>query len=344
MNRKISPISRSGRALAALLLLPVLAGGCGGPPADARDGTVPPAIESESPASAAPQSAAPLPSKPPAAATPPPAETAEPAAATAGIETAPTPSGETETETAAAAVRVEILVTGFMTVADTYYNKKGFSSNRYAYTAEELRMLAAVIYLEARGESYQAKVAVGNVVMNRVLSPGYPGSTIREVVTSPNQFCYSASVEPDAQCLRAARDVLRYETWVVPQNTYFFRSTSSTSNWGSHQYYDHIDDIAFYQEEYSGRYNGDAVPSRLYKRTYKWPQYGCRPGERVRKIQIMLGALGYEIEADGYFGRETEKRLIEFQKDHRLTADGIAGPKTLTALIKLYGMNRYLRL
>jgi spore germination cell wall hydrolase CwlJ-like protein len=343
MHSKSSLIFRPCLAFAAALLLSVLSGGCGGSTADAKDETASPAVETETPASTVAQCTAPPPSGPLETAIPPPDETAAPAA-TAARTASPSPSGEAEIKPAVAAVSAEILAAEFATVADSYYNNKGFSSNRYAYTAEELAMLATVIYLEAGGESYRAKIAVGNVVMNRVLSSGYPGSTIREVVTAPNQFCYSSSAEPDAECLRAARDVLRYETWVVPQNTYFFRATSSTSDWGDHQYYGHIGDTAFYREEYSGRYNGDAVPSPLYKRTYQWPRYGCRPGERVRKIQIMLSALGYETKADGYFGSETEKRLMEFQKDHRLTVDGIAGPKTLAALIKLYGINRYLRL
>jgi Cell Wall Hydrolase len=46
---------------------------------------------------------------------------------------------------------------------------------------DELSCLALNIYFEARGESDQGKVAVGNVVMNRVLSKRFPG-TVCEVV------------------------------------------------------------------------------------------------------------------------------------------------------------------
>lgn len=274
--------------------------------------------------------------RPSVAQSPEPTPTPAPPASPGPVVSAP----PRETE----AVSMSVLTAQFSVSAKKYYNQYGFSSNRYRYTQEELVMLAVVIHLEARGESYKAKLAVGNVVMNRVLARGYPGDTIREVVTAPNQFCYDSSVTPNKDCVRAARDVLKYETWVVPQNTYFFRATSSKSNWGSHTYYGHVDTGAFYLESYGGRYNGKAVPARLFERVYKWPQYGCKPGTRVRKIQIMLRALGYDVKADGYFGEETRIEVLRFQKDCGLTADGVAGPDTLGALIRRYGISRYLKI
>jgi hypothetical protein len=237
------------------------------------------------------------------------------------------------------------LVSKFEVKASKYYNGAGFSSNRYAYTEAEVRMLAVVIHMEARGEPYKCKLAVGNVVMNRVLSPGYPGKTIKEVVTRPHQFCYKSGVKPSAECLRAARDVLEREIWVVPQNTYFFKSCRSRSNWGSHTFHARIGNTAFYRDSrYKGRYNGSTVPQALYERVYRWPQYGCKPGARVRKIQTMLDALGYDAAVDGHFGPETRSALIRFQKNRRLAADGVAGPATLRALIMKYGVSRYLKL
>jgi N-acetylmuramoyl-L-alanine amidase len=51
----------------------------------------------------------------------------------------------------------------------------------------DLDILAKIIYAEARGESYQGKVAVGAVILNRVRSPKYP-NTIKGVVFAPKQF------------------------------------------------------------------------------------------------------------------------------------------------------------
>ena len=246
---------------------------------------------------------------------------------------------------APAAKTINDCVKDFQSTAKKFYNNYGFSSNHYKYTSAELKMLAVVIYREARGEPYTTKVAVGNVVMNRVLCSGYPGSTIREVVTRPNQFSYSNSTQPNAECIRAATDVLKYEMWVVPQNTYFFRATSSTGNWGRHTYYKRIGHTTFYTDKYyKGRYNGTAIPQKLYQRTYKWPQYGCAVSKNVRKIQTMLTTLGFKTTRDGWFGQGTKEALVKFQKKYGLKADGVAGPATLKKLISKYGLSKYLKL
>lgn len=242
------------------------------------------------------------------------------------------------------AVTLNTSVQKFKTDAKKYYDDYGFSSNHYKYTAAELRMLASVIYTEAAGEPYACKLAVGNVVMNRVLSPGYPGKTIAEVVTRPNQFAYNPKARPNAECIRAATDVLKYETWVVPQNTYFFRATSSKANWGSHAFCKIIGHTAFYRGSYSGRYNGSAVPQKLYRRVYKWPQYGCAVSRNVKKVQVMLTSLGFKSVQDGWFGTDTKTQLVKFQRKYGLAADGVAGPATLKKLITKYGLSKYLKL
>lgn len=238
----------------------------------------------------------------------------------------------------------KIITTDFKVTADRYYNEMGYSSNHYAYTEADVKMLAIVVYEEVRGSSYKSKLAVADVVMNRVLSPGYPGSTVKEVVTRPNQFCYNPGVNPSADCVRAARDVLEHEVWVVPQNTYFFRATGSRANWGRHKYLENIDSTAFYTDSYAGRSNIKTIPASLYQRVYKWPQFGCKPSLRVRKVQRMLNALGYKFSADGWFGMSTQDALVKFQKANGLTDDGIAGPSTLKKLIKKYGISKYLKL
>lgn len=55
------------------------------------------------------------------------------------------------------------------------------------YTASELRYMTAIIYCEARGESYQGKKAVGIVVMNRVRSNQFPNS-VKKVIYQSGQF------------------------------------------------------------------------------------------------------------------------------------------------------------
>jgi len=61
-------------------------------------------------------------------------------------------------------------------------------------------------------------------------------------------------------------------------------------------------------------------------------------GTDVKEMQERLIHLGYlDGKADGIFGEMTKKAVINFQKDHQLTPDGIAGPKTLSLLEELSG-------
>ncbi|HJZ68733.1 MAG TPA: peptidoglycan-binding protein [Blastocatellia bacterium] len=56
-------------------------------------------------------------------------------------------------------------------------------------------------------------------------------------------------------------------------------------------------------------------------------------GPAVVQLQQKLNELGFNVgDADGNFGPATESALIDFQSSKGLTADGIAGPDTLSAL------------
>ena len=55
-------------------------------------------------------------------------------------------------------------------------------------------------------------------------------------------------------------------------------------------------------------------------------------GEDVTALQEALKDKGFELEADGVFGPETEKTLKKFQEQAGLEVDGICGPATRSAL------------
>ena len=85
-----------------------------------------------------------------------------------------------------------------------------------AISAEELKLLANIIYCEAGSESYVGKVAVGNVIINRVKSASQP-NTITEVVYAKGQFSpvrngslqrALSSDKADAACYQAAIEAL----------------------------------------------------------------------------------------------------------------------------------------
>ncbi|WP_029324099.1 cell wall hydrolase [Butyrivibrio sp. AE3004] len=86
-------------------------------------------------------------------------------------------------------------------------------------STDEARLLAALIYCEAGNQSYEGKVAVGAVVMNRVKSGAYAG-TIPGVIYASGQFtpALNGSVDrvyagniPDS-CIQAAQAALAGET------------------------------------------------------------------------------------------------------------------------------------
>lgn len=58
--------------------------------------------------------------------------------------------------------------------------------------------------------------------------------------------------------------------------------------------------------------------------------------EDVRYLQQFLNQKGYSITTDGYFGSKTEQAVINFQKKHKLSVDGIVGSRTWNKLGACY--------
>ena len=53
----------------------------------------------------------------------------------------------------------------------------------------------------------------------------------------------------------------------------------------------------------------------------------------IKWLQWELNFLGYPLVVDGKWGQKTQAALLIFQKNHRLSVDGLAGPKTKKALL-----------
>jgi peptidoglycan hydrolase-like protein with peptidoglycan-binding domain len=54
--------------------------------------------------------------------------------------------------------------------------------------------------------------------------------------------------------------------------------------------------------------------------------------DEVLQLQTRLNADGAKLALDSKFGPKTKAALVAWQKAHSLTADGVVGPKTRTAL------------
>jgi hypothetical protein len=66
------------------------------------------------------------------------------------------------------------------------------------------------------------------------------------------------------------------------------------------------------------------------------PTSPLKPGDtgtQVKTLQAALNALGYPVgKPDGFYGPNTQAAVEQFQSAKGLTADGVVGPATLTAL------------
>ena len=110
------------------------------------------------------------------------------------------------------------------------------SGSSSSATDDDLRWLAFIIHLEANGESLQGRIAVGNVVMNRVRSPLFP-NTIRDVILAPGQFppAHTRNIDTfqvSSGSLDAARRVLNGERANGIGNALYFNRAGATS-WAS---------------------------------------------------------------------------------------------------------------
>lgn len=84
-----------------------------------------------------------------------------------------------------------------------------------SYTVDEINLLAALIYCEAGNQSYEGKVAVGAVVMNRVENSRF-SDTIQGVIYQKSQFTPAGSGKVarilargvDTSCIQAAIEAL----------------------------------------------------------------------------------------------------------------------------------------
>lgn len=107
------------------------------------------------------------------------------------------------------------------------------SSSVSGYSNSDVKLLARLIYAEARGESYQGQVAVGAVVLNRVKSSSFP-NTISGVIYQPYAFtCVNdgqINLTPNSTALKAAKDAMN--GWDPTYGClYYYNPKVATSSW-----------------------------------------------------------------------------------------------------------------
>ncbi|WZL74424.1 spore cortex-lytic enzyme [Clostridiaceae bacterium 35-E11] len=112
--------------------------------------------------------------------------------------------------------------------------KKAYkSTSRGVSRNDDVRLLAAAIHGEARGEPYVGQVAVGAVILNRMRHPSFPNS-IAGVVYQPRAFTAvddgQIYMKPNNESYKAARDALN--GWDPTGGAiYYWNPAKATSKW-----------------------------------------------------------------------------------------------------------------
>lgn len=87
----------------------------------------------------------------------------------------------------------------------------GVSASGTAIVSNDHRLLARLVYAEARGESYKGQVAVAAVTLNRVSSASFPNTLSGVIYQNGAYSCVSnGSINntPDSTAIKAALDAL----------------------------------------------------------------------------------------------------------------------------------------
>lgn len=126
-----------------------------------------------------------------------------------------------------------------------------------AYSEEDIILLAKLIWHESEGEPREGKIAVGEVVLNRIKSKFFP-DTVYDVIYQKGQFSHVKYVEfetPDEETVQIADDVLNRGLKILNNSgVLYFRNPMKTSkvpastekNWGRHKYFTYYGNHAFY--------------------------------------------------------------------------------------------------
>lgn len=119
----------------------------------------------------------------------------------------------------------------------------------WIYDSDSLYWLSHIINAESGNQPLEGKIAVGNVVMNRVRSAGFP-NTIKAVIFQKNQFSPAKTGSiyrtPNAESVAAAKLILE-GVEILPSalffnakgmNTYAARNRSYVTTIGGHAFYE----------------------------------------------------------------------------------------------------------
>lgn len=109
-------------------------------------------------------------------------------------------------------------------------------------SSDETKLLAKILWVEARGESDEGQQAVIEVVLNRTIHKAFKGS-LEDVLSSKNQFCswkLRNTAEPTEKEYKNIKTVIDGETDILDFDTVYFstspRNKDITIHIGGHYF------------------------------------------------------------------------------------------------------------
>lgn len=145
---------------------------------------------------------------------------------------------------------------------DTYYIVSIYKANiqvndslidRNHIGAEEMLWLSRIIEAESAGEPMEGKIAVGNVILNRVNSPDYPDTIYGVIFDRKNGVQFEPTLNgtiyntPSASSIIAAKRALNNENY-AGDSMFFLNPAIAASNWieNNRPFYTRINNHYFY--------------------------------------------------------------------------------------------------
>ena len=121
-------------------------------------------------------------------------------------------------------------------IVNIYDNILEEDGNPNIYSEEDLYWLSRIINCEAKYESFDGKIAIANIIINRTKNPSFP-STIKEVIFDtqygvqfPTAYNGLINNEPSSECIEAAMAALQGEN-NVGDSIYFVNSKVALDSW-----------------------------------------------------------------------------------------------------------------
>ena len=161
-------------------------------------------------------------------------------------------------------------------IQDSLSNIKSTALNteNATYSDEEVYLTAQLVHQEAHNQAYNGKVAVAEVVLNRVQSSLFPDK-VNDVIFQNGQFTSLRrlkNINPTELELRIAYNVLNGSLRVLnDKDVMYFRnpkitsgiSASTKKDWGNLEYATYIGEHAFYSQESSEDAKKESIFDKL---------------------------------------------------------------------------------